>query len=63
MHGVLGAVADVDRTQHHEHAGHILGRLIPPLVLRRRLGGDAELQLHSVAVLDKYPVLIDDLVL
>ena len=63
MHGILRTEADVHRTNHHQHTGHTLSRLIPPFLFFRRLGCDAELQLHSVAIADKYLVLVNHLIL
>ena len=63
MHGVLRTETDIDTAHHHQHTGYTLGWLIPPLFLDRGLGGDAELQLYGVAVLDEDLIGINHLVL
>ena len=44
-HSVMVTIGDVHRAHHHEHSCHTLCRLVPSLVLKRRLGGNGNLHL------------------
>ena len=61
-HRVLVAIAHIDGAHHHQETGQALCRPIPPLILFRGLGHDAELHLNRVTGLDEDAVLVDDLV-
>ena len=62
VHGVLRTETDVHTAHHHQYTSNALGGLIPPLLLDRGLGGDAEFQLYGIAVLDEDLVGIEHLV-
>ena len=46
-HGILIAIAHVDRAEHHQEAGHLLCGVVPPLIVERLLRRDIDLQLQG----------------
>ena len=46
-HGILVAVADAGRPDHHGHAGDGLRHLVPSLLLQRRKGDNGELEVEG----------------
>ena len=62
VHRILVAETDVHAAHHHQQSGCRLGGLVPPLVLKRFLGHDAEHNLDGIEVLDEDLVLVDHFV-
>ena len=61
-HRILIAIADTNRTYHHQQTSSTLSRLIPPLILQRWLGSNRHLDDSRILVLDKNLILVYHLI-